>query len=238
MEQPATNSTRRRKSRAARQASVSEQDYLKAIYHMRLDLQEPISARLSEALGVTPPAVTTALKRMARHGYVRLDAPSGAIHLTPRGRAIAQRLILRHRLIERLLTDVLGMDWKEVHAEAERIEHAISHELERRLLDYFGRDSTCPHGNPLFGGLAKLRRQGARPLRQARPGERWKVIRVKETSRDFLTFLESLGLRPGAELRILDKSYDGTMTVVIGRHRHHLGQSTTAEIWAKKIRGG
>jgi len=237
MEQPIANSMRHTKAQPARQASVSEQDYLKAVYHMQLDLQEPISARLSEALRVTPPAVTTALKRMARHGYVRLDARSGTIRLTPRGRAIAQRLVLRHRLIERLLTDVLGMDWKEVHAEAERIEHAISRELERRLLDYFGRDSTCPHGNPLFGGLAKLRRQGARPLQQARPGERWKVIRVKETSRDFLAFLESLRLRPGAELRVLEKSYDGTMAVAIGRRRHHLGQSTTSEIWAKKIRG-
>src|SRR3990172_1488699 len=167
MEQPLSDSMRPTKgwpARPTRQASVSEQDYLKAIYHMQLDLQEPISARLSEALGVTPPAVTTALKRMARHGYVRLDRRSGAIRLSPRGRAIAQRLVLRHRLIERLLTDVLGMDWKEVHAEAGRIEHAISRELERRLLDYFGRDSTCPHGNLLLGGLGKLRRPGARPL--------------------------------------------------------------------------
>jgi DtxR family Mn-dependent transcriptional regulator len=217
-----------------RQVSVSEEDYLKAIYHMLLDLREPISARLSETLGVTPPAVTTALKRLARRGNVRLDSKGGRIRLTRKGRAIAQSLVLRHRLIERLLTDVLGMDWKLVHGEAEKLEHAISKDLERRLLDYFGRDSTCPHGNPLFGGLAKLRRQGAKPLDEARPGEHLQVVRVNERSYDFLAFLERLELRPGAQIRVLEKTFDEIMTVRVGRHRHHVGKSTTAQVWVKK----
>ena len=221
------------KTTRAREVSVSEEDYLKAIYHMQLELQEPISARLSEALGVTPPAVTTALRRMARRGHVRLDTATGKIRLTPKGRGIAQSLVVRHRLIERLLTDVLGMDWKVVHAEAEKIEHAISKDLERRLLERFGRDSACPHGNPFFGGLAKLRRRGAKPLDQAAPGERLNVIRVSENSGDFLAFLERLELRPGAEVRVLDKTFDETMTVEIGHRRHHLGKTTTEQIWVK-----
>jgi len=219
----------------ARQASVSEEDYLKAIYHMQLELQEPISARLSEALGVTPPAVTTALKRLARRGNVRLDPKAGRIRLTAKGRASAQSLVLRHRLIERLLTDVLGMDWKVVHAEAEKLEHAISKDLERRLLERFGRDSACPHGNPFFGGLAKLRRQGAKPMDQAQPGERVKVIRVNERDFDFLAFLERLQLRPGAEVRVVEKTFDETMTIDASRRRHHLGKSTTQQIWVKRI---
>lgn len=219
----------------ARQASVSEEDYLKAIYHMQLELQEPISARLSEALGVTPPAVTTALKRMARRGNVRLDSRAGRIRLTPKGRGIAQSLVLRHRLIERLLTDVLGMDWKVVHAEAEKLEHAISGDLERRLLGRFGRDSACPHGNPFFGGLAKLRRQGAIPMDQAQPGERLRVIRVNERVPDFLAFLERLQLRPGAEIRVVEKTFDETMTVEVDRRQHHLGKSTTQQLWVKRI---
>jgi DtxR family Mn-dependent transcriptional regulator len=218
-----------------REVSVSEEDYLKAIYHMQLELQEPISARLSEALGVTPPAVTTALRRMARRGHVRLDATAGTIRLTPKGRGIAQSLVVRHRLIERLLTDVLGMDWKVVHAEAEKLEHAISKDVERRLLERFGRESACPHGNPLYGGLAKLRRQGAKPLDQARPGERLMVIRVSEASSDFLSFLERLGLRPGAELRVLAKTYDETMTIEINRRQHHLGKTTTEQLWVKNL---
>ena len=224
-----------RTSRAA-QASVSEEDYLKAIYHMQLELQEPISARLSEALGVTPPAVTTALKRMARRGNVRLDPHAGRIRLTPKGRALAQSMVLRHRLIERLLTDVLGMDWKVVHDEAEKLEHAISKELERRLLERFGRDSACPHGNPFFGGLAKLRRQGAKPMDQAQPGEHLRVIRVNERDPGFLAFLERLQLRPGAEVRVLEKTFDETLTVGVLGRRHHLGKSTTQQVWVKTIR--
>jgi DtxR family Mn-dependent transcriptional regulator len=220
----------------ARQVSVSEEDYLKAIYHMQLELQEPISARLSEALGVTPPAVTTALKRMARRGHVRLDSKAGRIRLTPKGRAIAQSLVLRHRLIERLLTDVLGMDWKVVHGEAEKLEHAISKELERRLLERFGRDAACPHGNPFFGGLAKLRRQGAKPLSQAQVGERLTVVRVNEQDIKFLAFLDQLSLKPGTGIRVRGKSYDETMTVEIGRRHHHLGQTSTAQIWVTKSR--
>ena len=228
MKLPATTRTR--------QVSVSEEDYLKAIYHMQLELQEPISARLSEALGVTPPAVTAALRRMARRGHVRLDSKGGRIRLTAKGRAIAQTLVLRHRLIERLLTDVLGMDWKVVHEEAEKLEHAISPEIERRLLERFGRDSSCPHGNPFIGGLAKLRRQGVISLSEARPGGRVKVVRVEEHAPEFLIFLEQLGLRPGVEFRVLEKSYDATMSIEVGQRQHHLGKSSTDRVWVQSAR--
>jgi DtxR family Mn-dependent transcriptional regulator len=219
-----------------RQVSVSEEDYLKAIYHMQLELQEPISARLSEALGVTPPAVTAALRRMARRGHVRVDSKGGRIRLTAKGRAIAQSLVLRHRLIERLLTDVLGMDWKVVHDEAEKLEHAISPEIERRLLNRFGRDSSCPHGNPFIGGLAKLRRQGVIALSEARPGGRVKVVRVDEHAPEFLIFLEELGLRPGAEFRVLGTSFDATMSIEVGQRQHHLGKSSTDRVWVQPAR--
>jgi DtxR family Mn-dependent transcriptional regulator len=217
----------------ARQVSVSEEDYLKAIYNMQLELQEPISARLSETLGVTPPAVTTALKRMQRRGHVRLDPKAGRIRLTAKGRAIAQSLVLRHRLIERLLTDVLDMDWKVVHAEAEKLEHAISKEVERRLLERFGRDSACPHGHPFVGGLAKLRRKGVIALSQARPGERFKVVRVYEHDTAFLSFLEEVGLRPGVEFRVVGRSYDATMTIESGQRRYHLGKTSTDQVWVQ-----
>ncbi len=221
--------------RGSRQVSVSEEDYLKAIYGMQLELQEPISARLSEALGVTPPAVTTALRRMARRGHVRVDPKDGRIRLTPKGRGIAQSLVLRHRLIERLLTDVLGMDWKVVHGEAEKLEHAISKDLERRLLDRFGRDSSCPHGNPFFGGVAKLRRMGAKSLRHAEPGEHLTVIRVNERDYGFLQFLERLAMRPGAEIQVVAKTFDETMTIRVGRRQHHVGRSTTEQIWVRAV---
>lgn len=225
--------THSRRNLATEKASVSQEDYLKTIYHLASRSEVPISARLSEALKVTPPAVTTALRRMARHGYVRVDSRAGHIRLTPRGYRIAQRLVLRHRLVEKLLTEVLGMDWKQVHEEAEKLEHAISDGLERRLLEYFGRDGACPHGYPLFGGAATLRRQGAKPLDQAHPGERLKVVRVDEAY-GFLEFLDQLHLRPGSEVRVLAKSFDDTMTLAVGSRRHHLAKSTTSRIWVKR----
>src|SRR6266404_9156651 len=140
-------------------ASVSREDYLKAILEMEQEGMVPISARLSESLRVTPPAVTAALKRLSRDGLTMVDR-RGRIRLTAKGAREAESLVVRHRLAERLLTEVLGMEWSKVHEEAEKLEHAISPELEKHLLQFFGKDGNCPHGNPLFGGLAELKKQG------------------------------------------------------------------------------
>ena len=107
--------------------TVSQEDYLKAIWEIVQEEQVPISARLAEDLGVTPPAVTAALKRMNRDGYLRV-ARDGRIELTRRGRHLAEHLVLRHRLAEKLLTEVLGLEWTKAHEEAERLEHGISRE--------------------------------------------------------------------------------------------------------------
>jgi Mn-dependent DtxR family transcriptional regulator len=109
--------------------SVSREDYLKAIWEIVQEEQEPISARLAEELGVTPPAVTAALKRLARDGLLRVER-SGRIELTRKGRSMADHLAMRHQLAEKLLTEVIGLDWTRAHDEAERLEHGISPEVE------------------------------------------------------------------------------------------------------------
>ena len=125
--------------------SVSREDYLKAIWEMVQEEHEPISARLAEELGVTPPAVTAALKRMTRDGLlvVRRD---GRISLTRKGSSLADRLAMRHQLAEKLLTEVIGLDWTRAHDEAEHLEHGISPEVEKLLLARFGAEGFCPHG--------------------------------------------------------------------------------------------
>lgn len=214
-------------------ATASQEDYLRAISGMEEEDQVPISARLSEELNVTPPAVTTALRRMARDGYVRLK-PQGHIRLTAKGRAVAHHLSLRHRLAEKLLTDVLGMEWHKVHEEAEKLEHAISPEVEKRLLALFGRDGSCPHGNPLVGGLTRLRRRyGAFLLEHAKVGDRVEILRVAEKDPQFLVFIDSLQLRPGQRLRVREKSYDQTMTLEVGARRIYLSQNATSQIWVR-----
>lgn len=215
--------------------SVSREDYLKAIWEMVQEEHVPISARLAEELGVTPPAVTAALKRMTRDGYLRV-ARDGRIQLTAKGRGVAERLALRHQLAEKLLTEVIGLDWTRAHDEAERLEHSISPEVEALLLKRFGRNSSCPHGVPLLGGLAKLRRQrGAAQLSEMRAGESAEILCVYEKDPQFLKFLDSLRLRPGGRLKVRQREYDETMTLAVAGRSIHLGKPATSRIWVRRL---
>jgi DtxR family Mn-dependent transcriptional regulator len=216
--------------------SVSQEDYLKAIWEIVQEEQVPISARLAEDLGVTPPAVTAALKRMTRGGYLRV-LRDGRIEMSAKGRQVAQHLVLRHRLAEKLLVDVIGLEWSRAHEEAERLEHGMSPEVVNLLMKRYGRDSRCPHGVPMIGGLAKLRRKyGAVRLSEAEVGRSCEVLRVYEKDSKFLEFLEHNHLRPGAHLRIHQREYDETMALSVaghGPHRVYLGKPATQRIWVR-----
>ena len=184
--------------------SVSQEDYLKAVWEMLEEDQTPISARLAEELRVTPPAVTAALKRMTRDGHVRVER-SGRIDLTTKGRKVAERLALRHQLAEMLLTEVIGLSWSKTHDEAERLEHAISPEVEALLLKRFGNKKSCPHGVPMRGGVAKLRKQGAVLLSDLRGRESAEILCVYEKDAAFLEFLDGLHLRPSTTVEVLKR---------------------------------
>jgi len=218
--------------------SVSQEDYLKAIWELVQEEQVPISARLAEDLAVTPPAVTAALKRMTHTGYLRVRR-DGRIELSAKGREIAQHLVLRHRLAEKLLTDIIGLEWPRAHEEAERLEHGMSHEVVELLLKRFGRESRCPHGVPLLGGMARLRRKyGAVRLSDADVGHSYEVLRVYEKDPQFLDFLENFALRPGARLRIHQREYDQTMALGVVGHRSariYVGKPATERIWVRRL---
>ncbi len=209
---------------------------MKAIWETVQEGETPISARLAKDLSVTPPAVTAALKRMARGGYVRVGR-DGRIELSAKGRSIAQHLVLRHRLAEMLLTEVIGIKWTRAHEEAERLEHGISPEVATLLLRRFGRESRCPHGVPLFGGMLKLRRRlGAARLSDSEPGHTYEILRVYEKDPKFLDFLAGLDLKPGARVRVIHREYDETMTVSLAGVRAkkmYLGKPATERIWVR-----
>jgi DtxR family Mn-dependent transcriptional regulator len=214
--------------------SVSQEDYLKAIWEMLEENQTPISARLAEELRVTPPAVTAALKRMTRDGHVRMER-SGRIDLTQKGRKQAEHLALRHQLAEMLLTEVIGLSWSKAHDEAERLEHAISPEVEALLLKRFGDKKTCPHGVPMRGGVAKLRKQGAVLLADLRAKEAAEILCVYEKDAQFLEFLEGLRLRPSTTVQVLKREYDETMTLRASGKTVHLGKPATSRIWVRRL---
>ncbi len=214
--------------------SVSQEDYLKTVWEMLEENQTPISARLAEELNVTPPAVTAALKRMTRDGHVRVER-TGRIDLTRKGRKMAEQLALRHQLAEMLLTEVIGLSWAKAHDEAERLEHGISPEVEALLLKRFAGKKSCPHGVPMRGGIASLRRQGAVLLSDLRPKESAEILCVYEKDAKFLEFLEGLRLRPSARVEVLRREYDETMTLRSGERTMHLGKPATTRIWVRRL---
>src|SRR5215813_15096222 len=194
----------------------------------------PISARLAEELGVTPPAVTAALKRLTRDDLVRVDR-TGRIELSRKGRQSAEHMALRHQLAEMLLTDVIGLPWSKAHDEAERLEHAISPAVEHLLLTRFGNNSTCPHGVPIRGGIAQLRKQGVVSLSELRAKDKAEIVCVYEKDGQFVEFLDGLGLRPGTKLAIEKREYDETMTLLVASKTIHLGKPATSRIWVRRL---
>ncbi len=176
--------------------TVSKEDYLKAILEAESEGEPVISATLAHWLSVSPPAVTMALRRLKKDGLVRVRS-DGQVGLTAAGRKIARRLTLRHHLIERMLTEMFGMEWYKVHDEAERLEHAVSPDFEAKLLSKLGRGGACPHGNlSEMESPESRRRRGLQLLSHAEPGRRYRVSGIYERDRGLLEFLETRGNSP------------------------------------------
>jgi DtxR family Mn-dependent transcriptional regulator len=215
--------------------TVSQEDYLKAIAEAEADGAVVISATLAHWLGVTRPAVTTALRRLTRDGLVRIQK-DGRVELTAAGKRAAEHILVRHYLIERMLTEVFGMPWNAVHDEAERLEHAVSPEFEAALAVRLGDRPACPHGNRLALRTPAARRaEGQRLLSEGTPGARYRVASVYERDRKLLDFLEGESIRPGARLELVAKNYDGTVELAIGKHRTRIGAPAAEKIWVLSL---
>ena len=211
--------------------TVSKEDYLKAILEAESEGETVISATLAHWLKVSPPAVTMALRRLKKDGFVRVQ-PDGQVRLTGAGRKIARRLTLRHHLIERMLSEIFGMEWYKVHDEAERLEHAVSPDFEARLLAQLGPGGACPHGNLTeLESPASRRRRGLRLLSETDPGSAYRVSGIYERDRKLLEFLDARGIRPGARIEVLDKNYDETMTLATKAGSVSLGGGAAARVW-------
>ena len=211
--------------------TISKENYLKAIAEAEAEGKTVISALLAHWLSVTPPAVTAALKRLRRDGLVSINK-SGLIQLTSEGRKVAERTILRHHLIERMLFEIFGMGWFEVHDEAERLEHAVSPAFEKKLVEMLGHKETCPHGNGLAVMNPKQRRKkGQRLLSETEAGLTYRVFSVYERDRKLLEFLEERGIRPGTHLKVESRNYDGTAILKVERKRIALGSPAAEKIW-------
>ena len=211
--------------------TISKENYVKTIAEAESEGEVVIAATLVRWLGVSAPAVTTAIRRLTRDGLIRVSA-AGNISLTRNGREIANRLINRHHLIERMLTEVFGMEWYKVHEEAEQLEHAVSADFEHKLRERLGNGESCPHGNRLGMDRPSDRRErGWIPLEEAAPGDAVRVESVFERDRKLLEYLDGLGIRPGVELRMTARNYDETFKLKIRGKSVQLGRAAAARVW-------
>ena len=209
--------------------------YLEAIYYMWAE-QEPLrSSRLADWLGVSRPTVAVGLRRMTRDGLVRMNGRK-EIELTGDGMRAAEAIVRRHRIMERWLTDTLGLDWVTADAEAARLEHAVSDAVERRLYEVLGRPSTCPHGNPI-PGYSKAADEEIR-LSTLAAGRRASITRVSEVAEreapPLLAYLHDRDLTPGRDVEVLEADDVGrTLRVRVGGSRDvTLSHETASKIWA------
>jgi DtxR family Mn-dependent transcriptional regulator len=211
--------------------TVSKEDYLKAILEAEGEGESVISARLADWLKVSPPAVTMALRRLKKDALVRVQS-DGHVRLTAAGRKIARKLTLRHHLIERMLSELFGMEWWKVHDEAERLEHAVSPDFEAKLLAKLGKEGTCPHGNlSEMESPASRRHRGLLLLAQGEAGNDYLVSGIYERDRRLLEFLEARGIRPGASVHVLGRNYDQTLTLSTSSGTVFLGESAAQRVW-------
>ncbi len=208
--------------------TISKEDYLKAILEAESEGHTVIPALLAHWLEVSPPAVTKAVKRLKQDGYIDAKA-DGALRLTAKGKKTAYRTALRHHLIERMLSEIFGMEWHQIHAEAERLEHAVSPAFEAKLIEKLGNKGTCPHGNGVLPEApAQRKRRGMLSLIDA--GERTEYIVASLYERDpkLLQFLHKLGIGPNTPISVLERNYDETWRV----------QTPNGSATIGKIRGG
>src|SRR5881397_12717 len=225
-------STARRARVAATTAST--QDYLAAIYDLGGSGKPVIGARLAKHMSVSAPAVTEAMHRMSKGGFVKVGQ-GHELALTGKGREIAEVMARRHRLLERWLTDTLGLNWTDAHEEAHRLEHAISPRVEDRLAELLGMPSTCPHGNPIPGMAIPAHITEPFPLAHAREGMTVVVERITEEAEADKKLLEHLwrnDVRPGRRLKITEVApWAGTITASGDGQIIALGLPAAAKIW-------
>jgi DtxR family transcriptional regulator, Mn-dependent transcriptional regulator len=173
-------------------ATVAEEEYLQSLFWLHEAGLPMTGANVARAMQLSPPTVHEMVGRLERDGYIT-RAKDRTITFTDSGVEHAEQIVRRHRLIERFLTDVLGVPWDEVHEEAERLEHAMSPVLEERMLAAIGDAKTCPHGHPIVAGA----RLSGVPLADVEVGANVRILRFENEAEDLLHYLKASGLEPG-----------------------------------------
>jgi DtxR family Mn-dependent transcriptional regulator len=197
------------------------EEYLETILELEEEGVRPLRARLVERLGVSAPAVSETVNRLIKGGYANLNEDH-SIKLTSKGRGLATTIVRRHRLAERLLVDVIGLEWEKVHREADRWEHAISADVEEKLVELLGDPLTCPHGNPIPGTKRKADRAKLVRLVDSEPGPVTikRISEKLELDDESLELIARAELIPGSPATVVDRTVTGVLVKTgAGEHR-------------------
>ena len=206
------------------QVTVAEEEYLQTIFWLQEAGLPMTGANVARAMQLSAPTVHEMVARLESDGYVA-RASDKSLSFTAQGREHAETIVRRHRMIERFLTDVLGIPWDDVHEEAERLEHAMSPVLEERMRAAIGDAKTCPHGHPINPGE---RIQGV-PLADCEVGAEVTILRFENEAEDLLHYLMDAGIRPGLTGAVVEADEDG-VTIESADGRHELTRSVAETV--------
>ena len=217
--------------------SRSDRDTLKAIYRLTKGVSAAHTGALAESLGVSPGTATTAVKRLAERSLVKHE-PYRGVFLTRQGRRLAVAAIRRHRIVERFLADMLGYQWNEADRLAGTFEHDLPQEVEDRLFVALNRPETCPHGFPIPDpDVVDIPEMP--PLYALEPGDVATVAISGSTDPEIVEFLDTLGLRPGVEVRVKEKHpFDGPIVLTVEGSERTISQKVATQIFVKKENEG
>ena len=208
-------------------------EYLEAVYELEEENQRILQARISERLGLAPATVSEGIKRLVADGYVTVSNARD-ISLTDPGRAMAETLVRRHRLAERMLVDILGIPWHLCHEQAEDWEKVMTPQVEEAILSKLEGEFTCPHGNPIPGTTSSIPWSDLEPVGALDPGRGGRLVRLLEDvelDHDVLEYLERHNLLPGRDLKLIEVAPDGTCTLEVDGSRIALGARLADNLW-------
>lgn len=210
--------------------------YLQGIYRLQVKKSVAKTSDMVELLGVAPGTVTNTVERLEREGLVTHE-PYKGVMLTEKGRRIALRSLRRHRLSERLLTDILHMDWDKAHRAASVLEHGITSDIAEKIEKALGHPITCPHGNPIPTKCGGIIEEESEHLTDLMPKERGIVLNITEEREEVLHYLSTLGFMPGVSVEVVEKApFDGPITVNVNGSDCALSRKIAALIMIKKAK--
>lgn len=219
------------------EVSATIEEYLEAIYRLEGREGSAKTGDLAKELDVALGTITNTIESMEKQHLV-IHKPYKGVKLTGNGRKIALDVVRRHRLSERLLTDILKLGWSKAHGAACKLEHAIADkDVIKSLEKALGKPKTCPHGNPIPEESGRILEEKSKPLADLDLGERGIISKITDERSELLQYLSTLGLTPGTDVQIEDKApFNGPITVKVTGASFALGRNVASVIWVKKDR--